>query len=318
MNDSIPLISVVMPVYNGEKYLSKAIESIITQTFTCFEFIIINDGSTDNSEKIILSFKDERIRYKKQENKGIGLSLHYGCSLVRGKYIARMDADDISNENRLQIQYDFLEKHSEVVLLSSAVRFIDEDGHTFGRSFPYTEDKLLKRLLKDRGSAIAHPSVMMRTDVYKKCGGYSDLQPMEDYYLWMKLSPYGKFVNLTTPYINYRILKMSISRSISLEQYAYLKNFLHQKIKDDVSEDDIIIEFRLLYQKFKKEGCGNKNNLTDLSANVEIKIYKLLKLFFVPDIFIEKVICSMKNQRMKYKYVFKDILNHSGYKLLLL
>jgi len=98
-----PLISVIMPVFNGEKYLSLAIESILEQTFTDFEFIIINDGSTDDSEKIILSYQDRRIRYiKNKENLNIGRTLNKGIDLAKGKYIARMDCDDISLPNRFE------------------------------------------------------------------------------------------------------------------------------------------------------------------------------------------------------------------------
>lgn len=296
---STPAISVVMPVYNGSLYLREAIDSILNQTFTDFEFIIVNDGSTDQSEEIILSYTDNRIKYIKQENKGIGLTLRLGCSLAQGKYIARMDADDISNKNRLQIQYDYLEKNPEVVLLSSAVRYINENGENIGRSFPCTDDKILKKIIKNKGSPICHPAVMMRADTYKKSGGYCDLQPLEDYYLWLKLSLFGRIINLSTPYLYYRILSNSVSRSISAEQYACLKNFLWEKIEARESPDNFINEFKKIYNNFKADEIYNKNVLIRISSDFEKRLYGVLSLFFFPESFIEKLLCFFKNQRMK-------------------
>ena len=100
-----PAISVVMPVYNGRKYLREAIDSVLQQSFTDFEFIIVNDGSTDDSEEIILSYKDSRINYIKQKNTGVGGALRIGCNMAIGNYIARMDADDICLANRLFLEW---------------------------------------------------------------------------------------------------------------------------------------------------------------------------------------------------------------------
>src|SRR5215212_8979259 len=104
-----PEISVILPVYNGEKFLGQAIESILGQSFPDFELIIVNDGSGDNSENIILSYTDKRVVYlKNQENSGLVSSLNRGVSVAKGKYIARMDADDISLPDRFKLQKDFL------------------------------------------------------------------------------------------------------------------------------------------------------------------------------------------------------------------
>ena len=114
---SKPLVSVLMAVYNGEKYLLEAIESILNQTYTNFEFLIINDGSTDSTEEIILSYSDQRIRYiKNEQNLKLIASLNKGLDLAKGKYIARMDADDISLPDRLEKQVNFLERNSTKLL----------------------------------------------------------------------------------------------------------------------------------------------------------------------------------------------------------
>ena len=120
-----PLVTVLMPVYNGEKYLKEAIESILNQTFKDFEFLIINDGSTDNSVKIIQSFNDLRIRLIHNEsNIGLIKTLNKGLKLSNGKYIARMDCDDVSLPKRLSVQINFMEKHPEIGVCGSWVKII--------------------------------------------------------------------------------------------------------------------------------------------------------------------------------------------------
>ncbi|SVC41049.1 uncharacterized protein METZ01_LOCUS293903, partial [marine metagenome] len=115
VESNLPLITVLMPVYNGAKYLNEAIDSILNQTFQNFEFIIIDDGSTDDSVKIIKSYDDNRIRLvENRNNLGQSETLNKGLSLTRGKYIARMDQDDISMPERLKKQFEFMENNSDV------------------------------------------------------------------------------------------------------------------------------------------------------------------------------------------------------------
>ena len=124
-----PEISVLMPVYNGDKFLAKAVNSILNQTFNNFEFIIINDGSTDNSLTILKSFNDKRINIiNNTENKGITFALNKGLKSAKGKYIARQDQDDISDPNRFLLQIEYLEKHN-IDLVDTNFIFIDENDH---------------------------------------------------------------------------------------------------------------------------------------------------------------------------------------------
>jgi len=126
-----PLVTVLMPVYNAERFLSEAMDSIVGQTLTDFEFLIIDDGSTDRSYEIIRSYKDDRIRLVQNEtNLGITASLNKGIQLARAALIARMDADDISYPDRLQKQYDYLTSHPDCALLSTFARVITEDKQT--------------------------------------------------------------------------------------------------------------------------------------------------------------------------------------------
>ncbi|NHJ46179.1 MAG: glycosyltransferase family 2 protein, partial [Asgard group archaeon] len=128
MSSSKIKVTVLMSVFNGEKYLREAIDSVLHQTFTDFEFLIINDGSTDNSVEIINSYDDERIHLvHNEQNIGLAASLNKGINLARGEYIARMDCDDINHQTRLEKQVKFMDKNPDIGLLSSANRFIQDD-----------------------------------------------------------------------------------------------------------------------------------------------------------------------------------------------
>lgn len=301
MNKSMPLISVVMPVFNGEKYLAEAINSILSQTFTDFEFIIVNDGSTDNSENVILSYSDKRIKYLKQDNSGVGAALRYGCSFVRGKYIARMDADDISFPTRFATQLKYLESHPNVVLVSTAVYYIDEAGVQLGRSFPFTNPKVIKEVLKFSGSPICHPAVLMRAESYMRTEGYCDLQPLEDYYLWLQLSRIGLLINVPTPYLYYRVLNTSVSRSISPDQYHFLRSFLQDTVVMGLSADCFVDEFKAIYCGYeKKKYLFDKKKL----IGIESVISTLLKTISLSESFVEKFICFVKNYIMFFKLFY--------------
>jgi glycosyltransferase involved in cell wall biosynthesis len=290
-----PAISVVMPVFNGEKYLKEAVDSVINQTFNDFEFIIVNDGSTDRSEEIILSYNDKRIKYIKQNNTGIGGALKNGCNIALGKYIARMDADDVCLPERFEVQFDFLEKKSTTVLVSNSVLYIDENSEIFGRSFSPTANRAIRNKLK-KGSVICHPSVMMRNDIYKKTGGYQDLQPLEDYSLWVRMSRYGKFHNLAYPLLKYRVLNTSISRSISESNYKELIQYI--KKRDFVITDQDLTIFQHKYTNAKKEFINNTNPNSiakiELNNPIELKLLKTLKNWGFDDKFIEFFICNIK------------------------
>lgn len=196
-------ISVVMPVYNGEQFVAKAVESILNQTFNDFELIIIDDKSTDNSVKIIKSFDDSRIKLIQNErNFGIATSLNKGIKYARGQYIARMDADDISYPNRLEEQISFLEKNPGVSVLGTYASLFDEDGRIWGNHrrpvVPTLRDWLW-------GSQVIHASVMMRKQDVQDAGGYdSRTYRVEDYDLWLRMFKKG-YVIRTLPKILYAI-----------------------------------------------------------------------------------------------------------------
>ena len=191
-----PKISVIMSVYNGEKYLREAIESILAQTFTDFEFVIVNDGSTDNSLEIIQSYDDERIKIiNNEKNIGLTKSLNKALKVARGEYIARQDADDISLPNRFEEQLKYLEKHSEVALLGTFAYSIDKKGKIVGKRV-----MLAKPSLKDifKGNSFNHGSVMFKKEIVNQLGGYNELiRYSQDYELWSRIAKYYEVRNLT-------------------------------------------------------------------------------------------------------------------------
>ncbi len=214
-----PLISVILPVYNGEKYLKLAIDSILHQTLSNFELIIINDGSTDESEKIIHTFKDPRIRYFCNEvNIGFSSTLNKGIEVSRGEYIARMDADDISLPFRFEKQMEFLLLHPEIAILGTAVQLIDEKGGIFGEwKYPLLAEELKLQIKKT--CCFAHPSVIFKKSCVMDIGLYhSNYIFGEDYDLWFRLLEKYPGANLPETLLQYRIHSTQMSSTHLFQQ----------------------------------------------------------------------------------------------------
>lgn len=207
-------VSIVMPVYNAEKYVGDAIRSILQQSYTDFEFIVIDDASTDASVDIVNSFNDKRIKlYQNDINRGIVFSLNRGISLAQGSYIARMDADDLSGRCRLERQVAYMEQNIDVgVLGAQAFLFLDPMvwlGRT--SSLPLKHGEIVARQLFE--SALIHPNVLMRSKVLREqCLAYEEkYEACEDYGLWNKLSVVTKLENLPVCLLKYRIAAHSIT-----------------------------------------------------------------------------------------------------------
>lgn len=186
-----------MPVYNGEKYLRQAIDSILRQTFTDFEFLIINDGSTDSSAALIESYNDPRIRLV-HNNTNLKLieTLNKGTKFTSGQYIARMDCDDISSSERLAKQIAFMDAHPEVGVLGTGIYIMGSDGKTRNKVLFPIKHHLLRWGLCFY-CPICHPSAFIRKDALVKVGGYDpEMLYAEDYDLWYRLSKKTKLENL--------------------------------------------------------------------------------------------------------------------------
>jgi GT2 family glycosyltransferase len=211
MDKNTPKISVVMPVYNSEEYASEAIESILNQTEKDFEFIIIDDGSTDNSEKIIKSFHDQRIKYFKKPHSGIIDSLNFGIKEARSEFIARMDSDDISIPERLEKQILFFKNNPDYALVGSCAIKIDEFGEESGNlDYPPVSWKEIKKYSLLHNPFI-HPTVMFKKELILTVGGYRNFKHAEDYELWTRIIYKYPCANIAEPLLKYRIHSKQIT-----------------------------------------------------------------------------------------------------------
>ena len=214
-----PQVSVVIPVWNGERHLKQAIESILAQDFRDFELIIVDDGSTDKTGEIIARYAgDPRVRVHRQENQGLVAALNVGLKLSRADLIARLDADDIALPRRLSLQLAYLHRNPDVMAVGSAVELMDADGRTLGiRRYPIGKAMASRGLLD--GCTLAHPAVMMRKAAVEKVGGYREcFRHAEDYDLWLRLTDVGQVDNLPETLIRYRIHAQSVTKKHSARQ----------------------------------------------------------------------------------------------------
>ena len=202
-----PLISVILPSYNVKAYLAQSIESILQQSFTDFELILIDNASTDGSDQILKSFTDPRIRlYINESNIGYTRSLNRGLSLARGRYIARMDADDISQKTRFEKQVKFLESNPDYGIIGCSYHVINAEGKIVGtRHMP--ENDLEIRWKNLLCSPFCHPAVMIRKSILDQHQFTFDVEkePAEDYHLWNKIISHSQGFNLAETLVHYRI-----------------------------------------------------------------------------------------------------------------
>ena len=217
METKVPVISVLMPAYNAEKYIAESIESILNQTFTDFEFIIIDDCSTDKTWEIIQKYtdKDKRIiAMRNEKNLKIARTLNKGLDLVRGKYIARMDSDDWSYHDRLQKQFDFMEANPEIGVSGGTMEVCNENLIKKSyRKYNLTDSKIRKKIF--RYSPFCHPLVMFNAEILKKHKLYycQFLPVAQDYDLYFRIGKVSKFGNLKDILLKYRVVDTSISIS---------------------------------------------------------------------------------------------------------
>jgi hypothetical protein len=219
-----PIVSVLMPVYNAEAFLVEALESLLAQTCRDFELIAIDDGSSDQSPMLLNQFaqQDSRIHINTQpENKGVSQALNIGLRLATGKYLARMDADDINLPQRLEKQVAFLEAHPEVGVLGTAATMIDINGYPL-EVMEYPVSNLPIQWCLCFYCPIIHPTVMLRREQLLKAGGYTSTFPLaEDYDLWTRLAPTTQLTNLPEKLLRLRKHGSNVSITRKTE---HLKN----------------------------------------------------------------------------------------------
>ncbi len=229
----LPVISVVMSIYNGEKYICESVDSILNQTYVNFEFIIINDGSNDASLDILHEYqsRDSRLLIVNQENIGLTRSLNRGVKLAACEYIARQDADDISTPSRLEKQLNYMENHPEVAVIGCLADVFGTNGVIHRSTDPKFKLSPLgiKRYLAKK-NLFMHGSSMMRKSCLAKVGFYREFfRHSQDYDLWLRLSQYFDLAILPKHLYGYRVTAdaVSVSRYHTQKQYAELARKLH-------------------------------------------------------------------------------------------
>lgn len=224
MSNLPPKVSIIMSVYNGERYLKNAVDSILNQTFTDFEFIVLDDCSQDESWAILSDYaiRDRRIRLlKNRQNMGLTKSLNRGLHLAQGKYIARQDADDVSLPTRFEKQTAWLESHPETVLISSEIQRIKPDGNFGQVTARACASELLPWHLLFHNHLGGHSQVMFRRQPVLELGGYNEAyRYSQDYELWCRLAKIGKFTVLPEALLHQRFHTASISANKRAEQSA--------------------------------------------------------------------------------------------------
>jgi len=255
MHDVIPIISVVMAVYNGDEYLSAAVNSILEQTFDSFEFIIIDDGSIDASNQILNEYTDSRIKLIRQENKGLSAALNVGISIANGEYIARMDADDIALPNRLEVQYKYLCNNPELDVIGGQAKIIDMEGKVVAdMRKPVAHTNVVRYM--EYSCPLIHPTYLMKTSVCKAIGGYRPMfQIAQDYDFILRVVDAGyQCGNTPDNVLRYRVNLKNISLVYGQKQMYETRCLLNaHKLRSKGKSDQSYLDYAM-----KK--CPDKNS----------------------------------------------------------
>ena len=289
-----PYVSVIMAVKDGEKYVQDSIESVLTQTFSNFEFLIINDGSTDGTIEILNQYKDKRIKIFSQENQGLSRSLNLGLKHASGKYIARQDHDDISLPERLGIQSTYLDSNFSCGLVGSHAQ-IWEDNSFKGRmhQHPSNPDILKFELLFN--NPFVHSSWMFRRSLIDEVGFYSEdptREPPEDYEFVSRISRSYEVANIPEILVIYREVKSSISSVIRQEPSNRQDRFRNNLVT--ISSENIAIANRLITPDAACRDFGRLVHLGIVDNTSSLTIKKINQLLF----------SAVDNIKLKYGYDF--------------
>jgi glycosyltransferase involved in cell wall biosynthesis len=297
-----------MPAYNAEKFVAEAMESILKQTFSNFEFIIVDDGSTDATGQILAEYaaRDDRIKLLRNEHGGVAAAANAACHAARGRYVARMDADDISAPTRFEKQLRFLQAHPEVGVLGSNIEELHEGGKIGSVWLLPTEPRVIGWFLMFC-NCIAQASVMMRRDLFEQVGPYQRLEAAEDYGLWIRASAVTEIANLPEVLLQYRIVRDSLSRrTIAFQeehatelQRALMGDLLQRDVsrrtveilrgKTDVVSGASFFEFDAaaqlladLYWAYTRKARPNRSERADIAVEVLLSFDRLATFVKAP------------------------------------
>ena len=326
----MPAVSVIMPVYNAATYLQKAIDSILHQTLSDFELIIVNDCSTDNSEAIIKAYNDPRIKYLvQQKNSGVVVAMNTGLQAVQSPYVAVMHADDVSFTDRLEKEFSYLEMYPQTAVIAGFIENINEADATVGK---WGEDRkaITAAQIKAgmiKGNCIAHPSVMMRTDVVKQYGytsspnhkGYA----VEDYPLWLHLLADGYVIEkIAEPLLCYRVHTQSATGAFLRSRNPFFVNYHSKKFYLEQRKDagkwngyDKKIQVSM-YSGFVRLRNGhtkrNQAKIFLLKYKWYIRKRQLEDVFIAPFVLLGRMIAGLKPLAKEYETFFFFPFYHTG------
>lgn len=274
LNDHASVIDVLVTVYNGERFIAQTIDSVIGQTFQDWRLIIVDDLSTDRTEEIIRSYiaRDPRILLIKGEHKGIAAAANVGLRAAKAPLLARLDADDIALPERLQIQYDFLQAHTDVLAVGSDVYLIDENNRRLRRRKAPVGWQKIQNILQTR-NCMCHPSATIRTSALRQIGGYRDkFRNSLDYDLWLRISEIGKIENIPQDLLLYRRHASQVSASGNTHRQTiysvgaatdfFLRRYglSGETVIDENNTDDLAAKLVTIYRSGPPSGDANSLN----------------------------------------------------------
>lgn len=326
----MPSITVLMSVYNSERWLKESLSSVLNQTFTDFEFIIVNDGSTDSSSQIIdiCAREDRRIRVVIKQNTGLADSLNQGIQMAKGEWIARIDADDFCEPNRLEVQYDFAKSHPSLILIGSGLTEINEWGKERRvYNYPNHHKQLLNSLIR-RGKFFAHSSALYRTATVRRLGGYRPrIKRAQDRDLWLRLSEVGEMACINEPLVCIRKhaeqisledcgLRQLIDSNVALVSYYLRQKGYQDPVSEIVSTDDYLDFWRFIEEGIKQDGLAEylnfirtvKQKLSDPSLNQVFAVLALTGRFphFVLRYVMNSIYGESLSQRLVNNWIEKN------------
>jgi glycosyltransferase involved in cell wall biosynthesis len=285
-SDPAPLVSVVMSVYNAGEYLREAVESILKQTYKNFEFIIVDDGSTDNSFSTLKSFSDNRLEVFKQRNQGIQKALNFGISQARGKYIARMDQDDISAPRRLERQVRSLERNSRIAFLGTSFTMIDMDGKLIGHSYHMDRPEDIKLEIFTR-NPLGHGTTMIRRSALLDVGGYNEKQDVEDYDLWYRLLKDHDGMSLAEELYSWRVVPTSMSHGGADKRQALIHDYVI-KIWEETQLPSISVGYlKNGLDHYSKLGEGYEEQYRFMLATLCVGAFKMGRRLYAIKLFLK-------------------------------
>jgi len=291
------LVSVLMPAFNAGATISAAITSVLNQSFQDFEFLIFDDGSTDDTEAIINSFPDRRIKaFKNPSNMGLVSTLNSGLNYCQGKYICRIDADDLFLKNKIKMQLKFMEDNQDCIVSGTHFRKI-QNGELQKRSlrkYFHVDDKEI-RVMMLRNSPLCHPSVMIRRELFFDIGLCYDPEATdcEDYELWYQASKHGKLHIISRPLLFYRVHSNQISTKNALEQSLSANKIREKQIRElhpGITPNELKIHLALMTDLNPRDGISQDDTRK----------------------WIEKI-CTVNRRRQLYDVrIFEKMMKHRG------